>query len=236
MKELLNGLRQAAQMTTQGQAQTRLATVTSFDPNTYSAKVLLQPEGQETGWLPVTSPWTGNGWGLFCPPTPGDLVHVEFQEGGIEAGLIVGRFFNDIERPLATPSGELWIVHKSGSLLKFHNDGSVELTAAQNLTAVVAGNASVAVTGSITSNAAVWNHTGPVNITGNVRITGTELVTGTITGQGGMALTGSAGGGGSAATITGNVTVTSGNVTADGIGLKTHTHADAQGGTVGLPQ
>ncbi|MFD2271846.1 hypothetical protein ACFS07_13440 [Undibacterium arcticum] len=62
-------------------------------------------------------------------------------------------------------------------------------------------------------------------------ITGTQQVTGQITGQGGMAISG-----GSGATVAGNMAITGGNVTADGIGLKTHTHTDPQGGTVGAPQ
>jgi hypothetical protein len=49
------------------------------------------------------------------------------------AGFVVQKFFSTSAQPLAVPSGELWMVHKSGSLFKFHNDGSVELTAATKL-------------------------------------------------------------------------------------------------------
>lgn len=48
---------------------------------------------------------------------------------------------------------------------------------------------------------------------------------------GALASTGLAG----ASSVTGNLNITSGNVTADGIGLKTHVHSDPQGGTTGGP-
>lgn len=51
-------------------------------------------------------------------------------------------------------------------------------------------------------------------------------VTGKITGTGGLAISG-----GTGATFAGNVAVAGGNVTADGIGLKTHVHGGVQPGS-----
>lgn len=155
MRGLLNAMRAQADMAGSGRASVRLAIVSSYDPGNYCAKVRIQPEDTETGWLPVVSPWVGNGWGLFAPPMPGDMVEVQFQEDDIEAGFVCQRFYNDTDRPLTVPSGEFWLVHKSGSFLKFHNDGTVELNAA----------------GTLTSTAPQWNHTGPVHITGAVTVT-----------------------------------------------------------------
>lgn len=233
MQHLLNAQKAAAQQATEGRASTRQGVVSSYDPNAYAVKIMLQPDNVPTGWIPLKSAWIGNGWGLFCPPSIGDAVEVDFQEDDGGVGSVGLRFFNDADRPLPCPSGEFWLVHKSGSLLKFHNDGSVELHTATDLNATVAGNANVAVTGNITSSAAQWNHTGPVTVNGNVVINGTEQVTGKITGQGGMAISG-----GTGATVAGNVAVTGGNVTADGIGLKTHTHNGVQpgSGNTGQPQ
>lgn len=58
--------------------------------------------------------------------------------------------------------------------------------------------------------------------------TGKLTVQGLLTFQAGMS-----GSGGSGAAISGNVTVSGGEVSADGIGLKGHHHSDPQGGTVG---
>jgi phage baseplate assembly protein V len=165
MNRLMNAMRAQAALASSGRASVRLGIVSSYDHANYCAKVRVQPEDTETGWLPVTSPWIGNGWGMFVPPTPGDLVEVQFQEDSFEAGFVVGRFYNDSDRPLDVPSGEFWLVHKGGSLLKFHNDGTVELHANK----------------AINSSAPVWNHTGPVNINGDVAITGNETVSKNIT-------------------------------------------------------
>lgn len=135
MQGLLNAMRLQADLAGGARAIVRHGIVSSFDPDSYCAKVRVMPEGRETGWLPIVSPWIGNGWGLFAPPSIGDAVEVQFQEDDAEAGYVCQRFFNDSDRPLSVQSGEFWLVHKSGSFLKFHNDGSVELQSATNLTA-----------------------------------------------------------------------------------------------------
>jgi phage baseplate assembly protein V len=165
MKHQFNMMKQIAEAAMGARATVRHGLVSSYDPGNYCAKVRIQPEDTETGWLPVVSPWVGNGWGLFAPPLIGDLVEVQFQEDNFEAGFVCQRFFNDSDRPLSVPSGEFWLVHKSGSFLKFHNDGTVELNAA----------------GTLTSTAPQWNHTGPVHITGDMTVTGNETVTQNIT-------------------------------------------------------
>lgn len=134
-REEIEAILMHAQRMAAERAATRVGLVSSYDPTNYCVKVRLQPEDAETGWLPLLSPWVGNGWGLFAPPTTGDMIEVHFQEGDTEAGFACQRFFNDSDRPLTVQSGEFWLVHKSGSLLKFHNDGSIEMTAATNLTA-----------------------------------------------------------------------------------------------------
>jgi phage baseplate assembly protein gpV len=156
MQHLLNAMRAQAQMADNGRAQTRFGLVSSYDPANYSAKVILQPDGLETGWLPVLSPWIGNGWGLFAPPSIGDMVEVRFIQDDSEAGFISLRGFNDTDRPLNVSSGEFWLQHKSGSFLKFHNDGTVELVSS----------------GTLTSTAPQWNHNGNMQVNGTIKATG----------------------------------------------------------------
>lgn len=152
MNGLFNAMRLQAQLANQSRAAVRIGTISSYNPANYAAKVLLQPEGTETGWLPIASFQVGNGWGIFSPPSIGDMVEVQFQEDSSEAGLICGRFFNDTDRPLSVPSGEFWLVNQSGSKLKFHNDGTVELIAI----------------GAITSSAPQWTHTGNFKVVGDI--------------------------------------------------------------------
>jgi hypothetical protein len=80
-------------------------------------------------------------------------------------------------------------------------------------------------------------HTGNVKTKGNTAIDGTTLSKGTITGQGGMGITGS-GGGGATVAITGSVTQSGGSLTSNGIVLHTHTHSGVQPGpgSTGGPQ
>lgn len=150
-QQTLNVMRREAERATNRLALPKMGIVTSYDAGHYACKVRLQPEDAETGWMPVASIWTGNGWGVFCPPSPGDVVDVHFQEGGKEAGYVSQRFFSAVTRPLPVPSGEMWIQHKSGSSLKFKNDGTVEIHAAQ-----------------INSSAPLWHHDGNLRVTGDI--------------------------------------------------------------------
>jgi phage baseplate assembly protein V len=127
MEALLNLLKQHAGALDQGSSQPRLATVTSVDSSSATVRVTLQPEGVLTGWLPVLSPWIGAGWGMYCPPSPGDQVLVLAQEGEAEHGIVVGRAFSNQHAPPATPVGELWLMHQTGSFIKLQNDGTIRM-------------------------------------------------------------------------------------------------------------
>ena len=62
-----------------------------------------------------------------CPPSPGDQVLVLAQEGNAEHGIIIGRAFSNAHSAPATPVGELWMMHKSGSFIKLQNDGTIQM-------------------------------------------------------------------------------------------------------------
>lgn len=162
LHQLLNTMRQQADMAGGARAMVRHGIVSGYDPGSYCAKVRVMPEDRETGWLPIVSPWIGNGWGLFAPPSIGDAVEVQFQEDDAEAGYVCQRFFNDSDRPLSVQSGEFWLVHKSGAFFKLTNDGkalingqveidatapTINITATGNITAQAGGNATVQASG-----------------------------------------------------------------------------------------
>jgi len=127
MERILNLIKQHAGALDQSGGQPRFGTITSVNPAMATARVTLQPEGVLTGWLPVLSPWTGSGWGMCCPPSPGDQVLVVAQEGDAEHGIIVGSAYSNTHIPPKTPVGELWLVHSSGSFIKLQNDGTVRI-------------------------------------------------------------------------------------------------------------
>ncbi|TCG09366.1 hypothetical protein BZM27_06085 [Paraburkholderia steynii] len=212
---LLNQIRAHAQMA-QGEKTThRVGQVTAYDPSKYSVKVKMWPDTQESlGWIPLASTYIGNGWGLVAGPSIGDQVMIAFDREDQDAGVVVGRFFTDVEQPPAAPSGDFWLVHKSGSLLKFHGDGSVELTANATLT----------------YRAAQHHFIGPVQMDATLNVNQA------ISGEGGMSISGD-NGSGHASTVTGNTNFV-GGVTANGHDIgSTHQHINSGGsGLGGVPQ
>lgn len=134
MRALLNVMAASARQATMGEIGTRHGIITAYDPDAYVVKVQLQPSGEETGWIPLSSPWVGKDWGMAAGPMIGAVVEVEFDSGLPGAGMATGQFYNDQDRCPGPPSGEFWLVHQSGSLLKFLNNGEVLLSAKVKLT------------------------------------------------------------------------------------------------------
>ncbi|KVW15385.1 hypothetical protein WK91_18280 [Burkholderia cepacia] len=125
---LLNTIRAHSQMAQGEKTGTRVGEITAYDPNKHAVKVKMWPDTQESlGWIPLASPWIGNGWGLVGGPSIGDQVKIAFDREDQDAGVVVGRMFNDIDQPPAVPSGELWLVHKLGAFVKLTNDGKLLL-------------------------------------------------------------------------------------------------------------
>ncbi|HFO0796471.1 phage baseplate assembly protein V [Enterobacter roggenkampii] len=125
MNQLNNLIAMRAQQAFAGFSGTRQGVITAYDPKEYAIKASLQPTGEETGWIPLGTPWAGNGWGFAAGPMIGAEVQIDFDSGTIGVGMAGGQFYNNEDRSPGPPSGELWIVHQSGSLLKFLNSGAV---------------------------------------------------------------------------------------------------------------
>jgi phage baseplate assembly protein gpV len=115
-----------------GRYTERHGIVSAYDPKNYLAKVTFQPEGQESGWLPIETGHIGDGYGIAIGLQPGaagmgadgtagsaqgsgqqgnqgDQVIVRYQEGDIESGKIVQRVHSDEDKPPEVQSGELVI-------------------------------------------------------------------------------------------------------------------------------
>jgi phage baseplate assembly protein V len=114
---------------------TRMGTITSVNASNYTARVLIQPEGVLSGWLPIAATMVGSGWGLVSPPSNGEQVVVLAQEGDSEHGIIVGRVFSNDHQPPKTYTdqyakdktnnvqpGEIGLVHKNGTFLRLIGD------------------------------------------------------------------------------------------------------------------
>jgi len=127
MDRFMNVMKAHAAALDRGQGQARFGVVASTDPARYAVRVRLQPEGVLSGWLPVLSPWIGAGWGVFCPPAPGDQVLVVAQEGEAEHGVVVGACFSDRRPAPEGAVGELVLRHATGTTLRLANDGTVRI-------------------------------------------------------------------------------------------------------------
>lgn len=169
MRHIVNEMRRQAQNVLADVALPQSGVVRNYDPTKYQVRVELQPQGNLTGWIPLLSQWVGNGWGLTAPPTIGDLVEVMFINGDLDAGVACLRFYNDADVPLSTPSGEFWVVHKSGAFLKLLNNGSATITDGKGATMTMNGD------GTITSSAVLWTHTGAFNTVGTLTNNGKNV-------------------------------------------------------------
>ena len=96
---------------TAGRHSKRIGLCTAWDPVKHLAKVMFQPEGHETGWLPVHTMAAGNGVGHMTGLTPGDgistgdQVEVTYQEGDFETGSITARVHSAVDTPPTVQAG-----------------------------------------------------------------------------------------------------------------------------------
>ena len=142
----------------------KIGTISGYDPVKQAVKVLLQPEGNETGWIPLGSLWVGPGWGLVCAPNIGSQVEVTFVDGNDESGSANLRFFSNVEQGPAAPGGEFWLVHKLTGSLKLTNDGKVTVNDGHGATLVMNGDGTISITATQTTI------NGPLHVTGNVQV------------------------------------------------------------------
>ena len=156
--------------------QKAYGTVTSWDAKKHLAKVTLQPEGQESGWLPVQTLAAGNGYGHMSGLTAGDQVEVTFQEGEFEAGAITSRVHSEQAPAPTVESGEQLIKTPWGQMLQMAKDGSVTVTDKSGATFKFDGTGALTVSGassiSFTGSRSVSMSAGsPMSISGGGNLT-----------------------------------------------------------------
>lgn len=134
MRELMEQMRMQAMTAMQGVVSSRWAVISAYDPNSYAIKANIQPEGTETGWLPILSNWVGPSWGDFAGPLIGMQCLLIFAHGNMQDPIAAGQAWSTQAPPVPVPSGERLIQHSTGSLLHFDNEGNVTMTANQAMT------------------------------------------------------------------------------------------------------
>lgn len=98
-------------------AHPRHGLCTSYDKKTHSVKVKYQPDGTESGWIPISSPAAGQAVSMVHGPTPGDgketgdMAIIGFLDGDIENPVILGWQHSDKDPPPEVGSGETIMRH-----------------------------------------------------------------------------------------------------------------------------
>ena len=172
MKAFLNAAKQMADVARAQTLTVRMGIVTGYDPDLYAVKVAIAGLDIITPWIPLKALAVGDGFGILAAPNLGDAVSVHFFGGTIDCATVGLRFFGDGAAPPQVAAGEYLIKHRSGALLQFAADGSVQIVTSGDLAVQVGGDASFKVAGAISSEATAWNHKGAMNVIGNIAATG----------------------------------------------------------------
>jgi phage baseplate assembly protein V len=163
-----------------------------------------------TNWLPWPAE-VGNNFIRWRPLALGTQVVLACEGGEVEQAVIIGMLYTN---SLNSPS-----TNHAVDMVRFNDGTTIQHDSSSSHTTVdSAGDVSVISPSLVTLDCP------------QTTVTGQLLVKGKLTYQAGMA---GSGGGSSSATISGNVNITNGDVTADGVSLKGHTHQGDSGGSTG---
>lgn len=165
---------------------------------------------------------------IIVDPKPGDIGLAVFAQQDVSA-------LNGGSEPIQPGSFRCYSIsdgfyfggfwgQKPTTFIRIEDNGQVTVTAPQS---VVVNSIDVTVNASGSTKI----DSPSVTITGDTTIEKTLTVKELITGTGGMTVSG-----GSGASVTGNMSVSGGDVTADGVGLKSHTHICPHGGNTSTGQ
>lgn len=167
-----------------------------------------------TDWLPYFVPFAG-GVSVHRVPSVGENCLVLAPSGEIANGLVLcGLASNQHPQPSTSPDETVIRFPDNAQFSYNHNSGSLKISGTKTI--------------QIEAAESIEFDTPKATFTGEV------IVQNLFTFLAGLA--GSNSQGGAAATITGNVNHTQGNLTSNGITLHTHTHQGDSGGTTGSPQ
>lgn len=225
---LSNAIRQHARAALSDLAQPNIYLISSYDGQGRVKVTIRPPEGEnapvESNWMPLGQIGVGNGFGIAVGPQIGDQVMVVFEGGDINSGTVVARIHSTQAPSMPVPAGEIWMVHQSGSMLKFLNDGDVQVQSQRDILASAGRDVTVSAGRNASLTAAE-----EATVSAGTLLT---LAAPTIALQGNLTSTGSGGAGGTANFSNMVVAYTGGSMTFNGRHIDdTHTHGGVQFGT-----
>ena len=151
----------------------RYGNIAAWDPKRHAVKVTIQPEGIDSNWIPLSSEFIGNGWGMVFGPSVGDQVEIHWPEGGINEASASRRVFDTRNPPpkaaQQAKAGEAYLVAKFGSSFTITHDNSNNESMAhkaQHSYSADAPTANFGADSSTTQTANLGNTSATVNVKG----------------------------------------------------------------------
>lgn len=176
MQAFINGIKAHVGAMINQIAQGRIGIVSAVDPARHMAKIILQPEGVMSGWLPVAA-----GWSMLELPAVGQQVLAVPQEGDADSMHVVGRVF-------APAGGDVPYQAPTGFASPGVNTGNTATHIVPGKECLLRNAAGAVIRlcadGSIYTRGTL-NHDGALNVNGNVTVAGNILAVGDITDQNG---------------------------------------------------
>lgn len=206
----------------------RVGVVTSTDDEAATARVQFRDRNGVVSYdLRVTVRNTKDNKDYWMPDI-NEQVLCLFLPTGIETGYIVGSFYSAVTAPPASTKNKRRVEFSDGAYAEYdrstkkltaYTPGDASVETGKNLTANVGGDAAVNVAGKTDLVSPTINLTGVVNVDGALNLTGPFTATGGASGSG-VSVQGDLEIDGGVAVRDNDITVTNGDVIADGQSLK----------------
>lgn len=187
------------------------------------ARVRVDVDGLLTDWIPFTASRAGPGVREWSAPEPGEQVVLVAPYGDPSQGVVLGSVYQAAHGAPASLKSRYRTEFADGAFIEYDRDGhryAMDVPAGGSITLHIGGTTLKLEDGKTTLTTPELVVDSPKST-----FTGQVTVAGVLTYQAGMNGTGTA-------------AVTGGDVTADGISLKTHKHGGVQSGgaLTGAPQ
>ncbi len=202
----------------------RFGTIASLDETNALVTVSIDDE-TETFTLPWVTPRAGGDVSWWAPEV-GEQVVILSPSGELANGVVLPSIFQDAHPQNANSKDVHRTTYGDGTVVEYDRAAhalKIDTSASNGNVTINTGSGNVAVN----CQAANVKASSSVKLDSPaVHCTGTLTVDGLLTYKAGMS---GSGGTGSTATIVGNINVTGGEITVDGIGVKSHHHIEHDG-------
>jgi phage baseplate assembly protein gpV len=159
---MINQIRRIVSEAMAQQPQNRWGVVESVDPARMAVRVLIQPEGVLSGWLPIQGAAASSGWTMLAVPSIGDMACV-VPDAGEALGSVSGFAHNDGRLAPKAPSGltggnssavpgELLFIGKGGTTVRLCADGTLLIVGDINVRGSITTTGSVHAQGNVLSD------------------------------------------------------------------------------------